>query len=67
MILKDKTYTILKWVALICLPAIATLIKVVFPVWDIPYADKIVTTINAVALFIGAIIGISAYNLKGEE
>lgn len=67
MILKDKTYTILKWVALICLPAIATLIKVVFSVWDIPYADKIVTTINAVALFIGAIIGISAYNLKGEE
>ena len=67
MILKDKTYNVLKWVALICLPAIATLIKVVFPVWGIPYADAIVTTINAVALFIGAIIGISAYNLKGDK
>jgi len=67
MVLKDKTYTILKWITLICIPAIATFINVVFPVWHLPYADEIVTTINALALLIGTIIGISARNLRGEE
>ena len=67
MILSDKLYNVLKWIALICLPALATLIGVLFATWGIPYSEQIVTTINAIGLFIGALIGISAYNFKGEE
>ena len=64
-LLSDKVYQILKWVALIVLPAVAALISVVGPVWGMPYVDAIVTTINAVGVFIGALIGVS--HLKAAQ
>ena len=64
-LLSDKVYQILKWVALIVLPAIAALISVVGPVWGMPYVDSIVTTINAIGAFIGALIGVS--HLKAAQ
>ena len=57
--LNDRAYSILKWVGLIVLPAVATLIGVVGPVWGIPNVNAIVTTITAVGVCIGAIIGAS--------
>lgn len=65
--MSDKLYNILKWVAILFLPALATLVSVVFNIWGIPYAEQISTTITAVATFIGVIIGVSAikYNSKG--
>lgn len=66
MILSDKTYNVLKWVGLIVLPAIATLVKAVFPVWDLPYADAIATTCTALGVFVGTLIGVSQANMKPE-
>jgi hypothetical protein len=64
MILPDKVYNFLKLFCLIALPALSVLIAVVFKVWDIPYSVQITTTINAVAVFIGTLIGVSQLNLK---
>jgi len=64
MILPDKVYNFLKWFCLIALPALSVFIAVVFKVWDIPYSVQITTTINAVAVFIGTLIGVSQLNLK---
>lgn len=66
MILSDKQYNVLKWVGLIVLPAIATLVKAVFPVWDLPYADAIATTCTALGVFVGTLIGVSQANMKPE-
>lgn len=55
----DKIYQVLKWVALILLPALAILIGTVGPSWGIQNVDTIVTTVNAIALFIGTCIGAS--------
>ncbi len=33
--LDNKIYDVLKWVALIALPAVATLISVVLPLWNV--------------------------------
>lgn len=67
-ILPDKLYNFLKWLCLIVLPAVAVFIGVVFPVWDIPNADKISTTITALALLIGTCIGVSnSQYKKGEQ
>lgn len=66
MVLSDKTYNVLKWVGLIVLPAIATLVKAVFPVWDLPYADAIATTCTALGVFVGTLIGVSQANMKPE-
>ena len=59
MVLNDSLYNVLKWIGLIVLPAIATLVKAVFPVWDLPYADAIATTLTAIGTLIGTLIGIS--------
>ena len=67
MKLNNKVYDILKWVALICLPALATFISAIFPIWGLANADKIVVTINAIGLFIGALIGISSSTYNSEK
>lgn len=59
MILPDKVYNFLKWLCLIALPAIAVFIKPVFSAWGLPYAEPIIITINALAVLIGALIGVS--------
>ena len=65
--LPDKVYDILKWVSILLCPALATLVGVIFNVWGIPYGDQIVTTINAIGLFIGGVIGLSQLSVMGDE
>ena len=60
MRLSNRTYDILKWVALVVIPASATLVLTVGKIWGLPYYDNIGATISAVGLFIAAIIGVSS-------
>ena len=60
MKLSNRTYDILKWVALVVIPASATLVLTVGKIWGLPYYDNIGATISAVGLFIAAIIGVSS-------
>ena len=64
MVLNDKLYKILKWICIFFLPALASLIRVIFLTWDfnVHLGDQISATIVAVNAFLGAILGISAYN-----
>ena len=59
MKLPDKLYDILKWIAVIVIPALCVLISTVFKAWGLPYAEPISTTVAAIGLFIGALIGVS--------
>lgn len=61
MQIPDRMYDILKWVALIVLPAIATLYGVLASIWGLPYGDQIVATITAIDTFMGALLGVSTY------
>lgn len=61
MQIPDRVYDILKWVALIVLPAIATLYGVLASIWGLPYGDQIVATITAIDTFMGALLGVSTY------
>lgn len=67
--MSNKTYDILKKIAQIWLPAIATLYFAVASIWGLPYSEQIVGTITAVDAFLGAILGISTaqYNKKLKE
>lgn len=60
MKLSNKTYDILKWVALVVIPASATLVLTVGKIWGLPYYDNIGATISAIGLFIAAVIGVSS-------
>lgn len=64
LILSDKTYSLLKWIALILLPALGTLYFALAGIWGLPFGEQIVGTITAVDTFLGAILGISTNNYK---
>ena len=64
MKLNDKLYDILKWIALVVLPAIATLYGALAPTWGWPYCEQIVYTITAIDAFLGTILGISNLQYK---
>lgn len=62
--LSDKTYSLLKWIALILLPALGTLYFALASIWGLPFGEQIVGTITAIDAFLGAILGISTSNYK---
>ena len=57
--MSNKVYDILKWIAQILLPALATLYFGIAKIWNLPYSEEIVGTITAIDLFLGALLGIS--------
>ena len=59
MKLNDSFYTVMKWLCIICLPAIATFYNVIAAIWQLPYATEISKTILAVSTLIGSLICIS--------
>ena len=59
MLISNRMYDILKWVAQIFLPAIGTLYFALAGIWGFPYGEQIVGTITAIDAFLGAILGIS--------
>lgn len=62
--MSNKTYDILKKIAQIWLPAIATLYFAIASIWGLPYSEEIVGTITAADAFLGAILGISTVQYK---
>ena len=60
--LSNKVYDVLKWIALILLPATGTLYFALSGIWGLPYGEQIVGTITAIDTFLGAILGISSIN-----
>ncbi|WP_414842130.1 phage holin [Enterococcus saccharolyticus] len=67
MILKDKHYQIIKWVVLTVLPALSVLISALGKAYSFEYTDLTVLTINAVAVFLGAITGVSQLNYNKNK
>ena len=59
MILSNKVYDVLKWVALIALDAIGVCYKTLAAIWGFPFGDEVLATCTAISLCIGALIGIS--------
>lgn len=64
MILNNKVYDVLKFIAQIVLPAIATLYITIANIWGLPYGEQISGTVMAIDTFLGALLMIStnAYN-----
>lgn len=54
--MSNKTYDVLKYIAQIVLPALATLYFALAQIWGLPFAEQIVGTITAVDAFLGAIL-----------
>ena len=74
MKMSNRVYDLLKDIALIVLPALATLYAALAKIWGLPYEVAIPATIMAVDTFLGAVLKLSSnqYNKSmqppdGEE
>ena len=67
--MSNKVYNILKWIAMIVLPAMATLYLGLSNVWGLPYGEEISTTITLVNTFLGTVLMISTnqYNKRVDS
>lgn len=57
--MSSRTYDILKYIAQIVIPAVATLYFTLAQIWGLPYAEQIVGTLAAIDTFLGALLKIS--------
>lgn len=60
MKLSNNIYDILKWIAMVALPALGTLYFALAGIWGFPYGEQIVGTITAVDTCLGVLLGISS-------
>ena len=66
MVLSNKMYDRLKWIAQYLLPALAALWLGLAKVWSLPYGSEIGATISLIDVALGTILGISSSNYKGD-
>ena len=64
--LTNKVYDVLKYLALVGLPAVAVLYAALSQIWSFPYAEQVPATITAIVLFLGTLLQISSvvYNSR---
>lgn len=65
--MSNKAYDILKWIALILLPALGTLYFGLCEIWGLPYGKEAVGTITVIDTFLGALLGISNAQYRKRE
>ena len=58
--MSDKVYDVLKFIAQIVLPALATFYLTLAGIWSLPYGEEISGTIMAIDTLLGAILMISS-------
>ena len=66
--MSNKVYDVLKWITLVFLPALTTLIGVILNCFNVGCTDIVLTIMTAITTFMGTILGISniSYKKKGE-
>jgi len=66
MKIPDRLYEVLKWVGLICLPALAWFVTEVGADIGIQNAEVVAKVLNATGTLLGILIGVSTYNYRKE-
>ena len=64
--MSNRVYDILKWIALVVLPALSALYIGLGQFWNIPYPNEISGTIMLIDTFLGTILGISSIRYANQ-
>ena len=67
MKMSNKVYDVLKYIAQVVLPALATFYVAIAGLWDLPYSEAVSGTIMAVDALLGACLMISSKNYNKES
>ena len=62
--MSNKVYDVLKWAAMVVLPALGTLYFALAGLWGFPYGEQVVGTLVAIETFIGTVLQISNVQYK---
>ena len=65
--ISNKLYDILKWLTLICIPALSTAYVGLSAVWGWPYATEIAKTSAVICTMLGALLGISTAQYNKDQ
>ena len=66
-LIPDRLYDILKWVAIIVMPALSTFIVGLGGIWSLPYAGQVAATVTAVGVLLGAFLGLSSVQYNNQS
>ena len=63
-LIPNKVYDWMKWITIIALPAIATLLLAIDKIWNIAILTPVAATVMAVTTLLGTMLGVStiSYN-----
>lgn len=63
-LIPNKVYDWMKWITIIALPAIATLLLAIGNIWNIAVLTPVAATVTAVTTLLGTLLGVStiSYN-----
>lgn len=64
--MSNRTYDLLKWLALLGLPALATLVATLGELWGMPHRLEIVGTVTAIDAFLGSALGIKSKTYRTD-
>lgn len=67
MKLPDKVYDVLKWITVICLPALGTAYVTFAGVWGWPYPEEVSKTVIAVCTLFGSLLSISTAEYRKSK
>lgn len=67
MTLTNRTYNLLKPIALVVLPALAVLYAALAGLWDLPDTVAVVGSISAVDTFLGAVLHLSSASYNSAQ
>lgn len=67
MKISNRLYDTLKYIALIGLPAVTGLVLSITEIWNLPYGAEIGATVSAVAIALGALLGLSSAQYKKQK
>lgn len=64
MLLKNRTYDLLRFFADVLLPALGALYFGLAQIWNLPLAEQIVGTISVIVAFLDALLAVSKAQYK---
>lgn len=65
--ISDRTYDCLKWIVMICIPALTTAYVGLSAVWGWPYAEAVAKTSAIVCTLLGSLLGISTAQYNKDK
>jgi len=64
--MSNRVYDTLKWIALVLIPALASLYFGLSKIWGFPMGEEIVGTLTTIDTFLGTLLGISNVKYKNK-